>query len=62
MGVLKSLSLSRPDDVAGKAWPAFVVGMFVAFGGVLFGCVEPSAGIRLINIRASELTVRLLFL
>ncbi|KAH6615854.1 high-affinity glucose transporter RGT2 [Chaetomium sp. MPI-SDFR-AT-0129] len=37
MGFLKSLSLARPDDVAGKAWPAFVVGMFVAFGGVLFG-------------------------
>jgi MFS transporter, SP family, sugar:H+ symporter len=27
----------RPADSAGAAWPAIVVGMFVAFGGVLFG-------------------------
>lgn len=39
MGFLKSLSLSRPENVAGKTWPAIAVGMFVAFGGVLFGCV-----------------------
>ncbi|KAK4460419.1 high-affinity glucose transporter RGT2 [Cladorrhinum samala] len=37
MGFLKSLSLSRPENVAGKTWPAIAVGMFVAFGGVLFG-------------------------
>lgn len=39
MGVLQSLSLSRPKDVAGKTWPAIAVGIFVAFGGVLFGWV-----------------------
>jgi hypothetical protein len=40
MGFLQSLSLSRPDNEAGKTWPAIAVGMFVAFGGVLFGCVS----------------------
>lgn len=29
--------LSKPDDAAGAAWPAIVIGLFVAFGGVLFG-------------------------
>ncbi|KAL2126087.1 hypothetical protein VTI74DRAFT_1723 [Chaetomium olivicolor] len=37
MDFLKSLSLSKPENVAGKTWPAIAVGMFVAFGGVLFG-------------------------
>ncbi|KAM0283134.1 hypothetical protein ACHAQH_002615 [Verticillium albo-atrum] len=37
MGFIKSLSLSRPENEAGKAWPAIGVGLFVAFGGVLFG-------------------------
>ncbi|KAI1340177.1 general substrate transporter [Xylariaceae sp. FL0016] len=34
MGVL---AIRRPEDDAGKAWPAIVIGLFVAFGGVLFG-------------------------
>lgn len=29
--------LKKPDGTAGAAWPAIVVGLFVAFGGVLFG-------------------------
>jgi len=29
--------LKKPDDVPGKAWPAIMIGLFVAFGGVLFG-------------------------
>ncbi|RYP40990.1 hypothetical protein DL767_001306 [Monosporascus sp. MG133] len=37
MSFLKVLSLSRPADEPGKAWPAIAVGLFVAFGGVLFG-------------------------
>lgn len=39
MGVSKSLALARPENVEGKTWPAIAVGLFVAFGGVLFGCV-----------------------
>jgi len=35
MGVM----LKKPDDVAGSAAPAIIIGMFVAFGGVLFGYV-----------------------
>jgi SP family sugar:H+ symporter-like MFS transporter len=31
------LALKKPADVAGSAVPAIVIGMFVAFGGVLFG-------------------------
>lgn len=30
-------TLKPPPGTPGKAWPAIVVGMFVAFGGVLFG-------------------------
>ncbi|KUJ11880.1 putative glucose transporter rco-3 [Mollisia scopiformis] len=31
------LALKKPAGVPGKSWPAIVIGMFVAFGGVLFG-------------------------
>lgn len=31
------IGLNKPKDEPGKAWPAIVVGLFVAFGGVLFG-------------------------
>lgn len=33
MGIM----LKKPEGVAGSAWPAIVIGVFVAFGGVLFG-------------------------
>jgi len=29
--------LKKPDDVPGKSWPAILIGLFVAFGGVLYG-------------------------
>lgn len=29
--------LKKPEEAAGKAWPAICIGLFVAFGGVLFG-------------------------
>jgi MFS family permease len=32
-----TLGLSKPVAEAGAAWPAIVIGVFVAFGGVLFG-------------------------
>jgi len=31
------LAIPKPETEAGKAWPAIVIGLFVAFGGVLFG-------------------------
>lgn len=31
------LSLKKPEGVPGAAWPAIVIGLFVSFGGVLFG-------------------------
>ncbi|RMZ84877.1 hypothetical protein DV738_g456, partial [Chaetothyriales sp. CBS 135597] len=31
------LGIKKPDDVAGSALPAILVGVFVSFGGVLFG-------------------------
>ncbi|KAI1369043.1 high-affinity glucose transporter RGT2 [Xylaria arbuscula] len=37
MAFLKSFSLVPPDTEQGKAWPAILIGLFVAFGGVLFG-------------------------
>ncbi|XXH03250.1 hypothetical protein Hte_009648 [Hypoxylon texense] len=30
-------AIRKPEEDAGKAWPAIVIGLFVAFGGVLFG-------------------------
>ncbi|PMD41839.1 high-affinity glucose transporter [Hyaloscypha variabilis F] len=29
--------LKKPEGVPGRSWPAIVIGLFVAFGGVLFG-------------------------
>jgi hypothetical protein len=34
------LKLQKPEGIPGKSWPAIAIGMFVAFGGVLFGYVE----------------------
>ncbi|KAN0108477.1 high-affinity glucose transporter [Hyaloscypha variabilis] len=31
------LALKKPAGVPGKSWPAIIIGLFVAFGGVLFG-------------------------
>jgi MFS transporter, SP family, sugar:H+ symporter len=31
------LMLKKPADEPGAAWPAIAVGLFVAFGGILFG-------------------------
>jgi len=31
------LALKKPQGVPGRSWPAIAIGMFVAFGGVLFG-------------------------
>lgn len=31
------LALKKPEGVPGSSWPAIAIGMFVAFGGVLFG-------------------------
>jgi hypothetical protein len=31
------LMLKKPEGAAGSALPAILVGLFVAFGGVLFG-------------------------
>lgn len=36
MGIM----LKKPDHVAGSAAPAIIIGLFVAFGGILFGCVH----------------------
>jgi len=34
---ITNMVLKKPEGEAGAAWPAIVVGLFVAFGGVLFG-------------------------
>jgi SP family sugar:H+ symporter-like MFS transporter len=31
------LAFKKPEGVPGKSWPAILIGLFVAFGGVLFG-------------------------
>jgi hypothetical protein len=37
MGFLNSMALRNADKEAGKSWVAIAIGLFVAFGGVLFG-------------------------
>ncbi|KAI1408381.1 high-affinity glucose transporter [Hypoxylon sp. FL1857] len=37
MGRFSSAIFHKPEEDAGKAWPAIVIGLFVAFGGVLYG-------------------------
>jgi len=32
--------LKKPETMAGSAAPAIIVGLFVAFGGILFGYVN----------------------
>ncbi|KAI8950061.1 high-affinity glucose transporter RGT2 [Xylaria longipes] len=32
-----ALAIQKPEHEAGKTWPAIAIGLFVAFGGVLFG-------------------------
>ncbi|KAF5026246.1 hypothetical protein F66182_1677 [Fusarium sp. NRRL 66182] len=36
MNAIRRASIHKPEE-AGKAWPAIAIGLFVAFGGVLFG-------------------------
>jgi SP family sugar:H+ symporter-like MFS transporter len=31
------LSLKKPDDEVGAAWPSIMVGAFAAFAGILYG-------------------------
>ena len=38
------LMLKKPDNVEGSAVPAILIGLFVAFGGVLFGYENTSSG------------------
>ena len=38
MGIM----LKKPEHVAGSAAPAIMVGLFVAFGGILFGYMNTS--------------------
>lgn len=38
------LMLKKPDSVAGSGAPAIIVGLFVAFGGILFGYVNVASG------------------
>lgn len=34
------LMIKKPEGVAGSTWTAVFIGLFVAFGGVLFGFVS----------------------
>jgi hypothetical protein len=35
--ITMGLMLKKPEGEAGASWPAIMIGLFVAFGGVLFG-------------------------
>jgi MFS transporter, SP family, sugar:H+ symporter len=43
------IALKKPDNVAGSAAPAIIIGLFVSFGGVLFGLVTCSLGRVLVD-------------
>lgn len=34
------VNMKKPEEEAGKSWPAIAIGAFVAFGGILFGYVS----------------------
>jgi len=34
---LQRIGIKKPADVPGSALPAVIIGLFVAFGGILFG-------------------------
>ena len=44
-----AVTLRKPAGEAGSAFPAIVVGLFAAFGGILFGYVYPKASLILIT-------------
>ena len=48
------LMLKKPEHVAGSAAPAIIVGLFVAFGGILFGYVAQA---ELLSSLADSITV-----
>lgn len=35
--IMGFLSLKKPDDEVGAAWPSIMVGAFAAFAGILYG-------------------------
>jgi MFS transporter, SP family, sugar:H+ symporter len=44
--------IKKPDDEPGAAWPSIFVGLFVAFGGILFG--QGILNELLVNVDANE--------
>lgn len=57
MGIVRKVSLSRPENEAGATWPAIAMGFFVAFGGVLFGYVAALAQLALAFLGAVLLII-----
>lgn len=47
--ITMGFALKRPDDAVGSAAPAIMIGLFVAFGGVLFGYVPLRSSILLFS-------------
>ena len=56
------LALKPPPGSAGAAWPAIVVGLFVSFGGVLFGYDTGTIGGILGECSAYDLNIRSLLI
>jgi hypothetical protein len=53
------LMLKKPEGVAGSTAPAIMVGLFVAFGGVLFGYADSTFSQSALLIRIVMIPVRL---
>jgi hypothetical protein len=51
------LAIQRPEAEAGKAWPAIVIGLFVAFGGVLFGYDFTQGGKPQATVRNADIII-----
>jgi hypothetical protein len=54
------MMIKKPADVPGSAAPAIIIGMFVAFGGVLFGYVALAVDRRMLSDCVSAMTLALL--
>ena len=50
------LSLKKPDDEVGAAWPSIMVGAFAAFAGILYGYDTGTSAI-VYNIRLYSILI-----
>lgn len=55
-----AIMIKKPEGTAGSAAPAILVGLFVAFGGILFGYDTGTIGVKSSNAPSSRRSCRVL--